>query len=85
MITIIFGPPRIGKTAFLVYQLNCAAFDFERNYAMQEAIKEKNENGFNLTLPEHCASANFDVQFQKMDYSERNVFILKMLLLLELT
>ena len=71
MITIIFGPPRIGKTAFLVYQLNCAAFDFERNYAMQEAIKEKNENGFNLTLPEHCASANFDVKFQKIGYSER--------------
>ena len=43
MISIIFGPPRIGKTAFLVYLLNCAAFDYERNYAMQEAIKEKNK------------------------------------------
>ena len=71
MITIIFGPPRIGKTAFLVHQLNLAAFDYERNRAMQRVIEEKNKNGFNLTVPTHSVSANFDVTFREYGYRER--------------
>ena len=71
MITIIFGPPRIGKTAFMVYQLNERAFDYERNLAMQETIFFKNQNGFNLTIPEHCVSANFDITFEQDGYSPR--------------
>lgn len=71
MITIIFGPPRIGKTAFLVHQLNLASFDYERNLAMQRAVEVKNANGFNLTIPQHCVSANFDVRFIKPGYNLR--------------
>lgn len=76
MITIIWGPPRIGKTAFLVYLLNVAAFDHARNREMQRAILEKNENGFNLTVPNYAVSANFDVEFRQMGYTRRkNRFI----------
>lgn len=71
MITIIFGPPRIGKTAFMVYKLNEACFDYERNRAMQRSLELKNQNGFNLTIPKHCVSANFDVTFAKQGYYKR--------------
>ena len=76
MITIIFGPPRIGKTAFMVHQLNIAAFDYERNRAMQKALEFKNANGFNLTIPKHCASANFDIRFRKPGYYPREARII---------
>lgn len=71
MITIIFGPPRIGKTAFMVYLLNLRAYDFERNRAMQRSIMKKNANGFKLTVPTHCASANFEITFRKNGYMPR--------------
>ncbi len=64
MIKIIFGPPRIGKTAFLTYLLWLAVFDKERNYLMQKALKEKNVNGFDLMIPEHCVSANYNITFR---------------------
>ena len=76
MITIIFGPPRIGKTAFMVYLLNKVAFDFERNRAMQRELEFKNANGFNLTIPKHCASANFEIEFRKMGYYPRKARII---------
>lgn len=76
MITIIFGPPRIGKTALMTFFLNEAAFNRERNYQMKEAIKFKNENGFNLSIPEHCVSANFDVTFRRQGYSPRKARII---------
>lgn len=72
MITIISGPPRIGKTAFMVFQLNELAFDINRNRAMQRAIAIKNENGFNLTIPEHCVSANFETTFRRVGHKERH-------------
>ncbi len=71
MITIIFGPPRIGKTAFLTNILNNACFDYERNSKMRDAIKESNKNGFNLSIPTHCVSANYDLKFIQQGYHER--------------
>lgn len=76
MITIIFGPPRIGKTAFMVYLLNLRAYDFERNRAMQRSIEQKNRNGFKLTVPEHCASANFEINFKHNGYRGRKARII---------
>ena len=76
MITIIFGPPRIGKTAFMVYLLNLRAFDFERNRTMRRELAFKNENGFNLSIPEHCVSANFDIKFRKEGYRPRKARII---------
>ena len=50
MITIIFAPPRTGKTCFMTHMLNMRAFDLERNRAMAKEIMRKNQNGFNLSI-----------------------------------
>lgn len=69
MITIIFAPPRTGKTCFMTHCLNLLAFDKERNSAMISEIMLKNQNGFDLTIPKHCVSANYDITFCKFGYS----------------
>ena len=71
MITIIFAPPRTGKTCFMTHMLNLHAFDRERNKSMAREIMRKNANGFNLTIPKHCVSANYDITFRKFGYSPR--------------
>ena len=69
MITIIFAPPRTGKTCFMTHLLNLHAFDRERTKSMIREIMRKNANGFNLTIPRHCVSANYDITFRKFGYS----------------
>ena len=77
MITIIFGPPRIGKTAFMVYMLNNIAYDNARNRAMQNVIMSKNTyDGFNLTIPEHCVAANFEIAFRKQGHLPRRARVI---------
>lgn len=71
MITIIFAPPRTGKTALMTFLLNEMAFDLERNSKMRKEILQKNENGFNLTIPKHCVSSNYDIGCRKFGYSKR--------------
>lgn len=71
MITIIFAPPRTGKTCFMTHCLNSYAFDKERNYLMRKEIQNKNANGFNLTIPKHCVASNYDVAFRRFGYSVR--------------
>ena len=71
MITIIFAPPRTGKTCFMTHMLNLHAFDRERNKSMAREIMRKNANGFNLTIPKHCVSSNYDITFRKYGYSPR--------------
>ena len=72
MITIIFAPPRTGKTCFMTHILNQYAFDVERNKLMQQEICNKKQNGFNkLTIPKHCVSANYNITFSKFRYSSR--------------
>lgn len=71
MITIIFGPPGVGKTVLLTHFANMAAFDRERIKNMQNEIKLKNANGFNLTIPKHPVAANYDIMFRKFGYSPR--------------
>ena len=41
MITIIFAPPRTGKTCFMTHQLNELAFERERIKLMEREIKQK--------------------------------------------
>ena len=72
MITIIFAPPRTGKTCFMTHCLNIYAFDKERNSLMRHEIINKNANGFNLTIPKHCVSSNYDIEFHKFGYSPRH-------------
>lgn len=70
-IYIIFAPPRTGKTCFLTHKLNEYAFDRDRNKAMRDELNHKNANGFNLSLPKHCVSSNYDICFRKYGYSPR--------------
>ena len=73
MITIIFAPPRTGKTCFLTHIANTAAFDRERNTAMRREILLKRQSGFGglQTIPPHCVSANYDIVMRKFGYSPR--------------
>jgi len=72
MITIIFAPPRTGKTCFMTYCLNELAFNRERNRNMTNEIKRKNKSGFELGIPKHCVSANYDISFRKFGYAPRH-------------
>ncbi len=71
MITIIFGPPRIGKTCFLAHTLNCYAYDRQRYNLMRNEILALNEGGFELSVPAHPVSANFSLEFRKFGCSRR--------------
>ena len=67
MITIIFAPPRTGKTCFMTHMGNMQAFNRERNKLMQKEILQKQQNGFKniKTIPIHCVSANYDITFKR--------------------
>ncbi len=73
MITIIFAPPRTGKTCFMTHTANTVAFDRQRTRAMQAEIFNKRQNGFAAiqTVPAHCVSANYDMTLRKFGYSPR--------------
>ena len=76
MITIIFAPPRTGKTSLMTHLLNESAYDRNRIRAMQSEIARKNDYGFNLTIPPHPVSANYDITFRKFRYpSKKNRII----------
>ena len=55
----------------MTHMLNLHAFDRERTKSMTREIMRKNANGFNLTIPKHCVSANYDITFRKFGYSPR--------------
>lgn len=71
MINIIFAPPRTGKTSYMTHCLNEYAYNYERYRAMNREIELKNVNGFKLTVPGCCVSANYDLMFRKFGYSRR--------------
>ncbi len=73
MITIIFAPPRTGKTCFMTHVARQTAFNRERNRSMAREIIRKQQNGFVSlrTVPTHCVSANYDMVFRKYRYSPR--------------
>lgn len=73
MITIIFAPPRTGKTCFMTHIACETAFDRRRNTAMQNELRQKIDNGFTAikTIPQHCVSANYDIILRKFRYRPR--------------
>lgn len=71
MITIIFAPPRTGKTCFMTHMLNTIAFDRNRTKMMAREIVRKNKNGFGLTIPKLCVSSNYAINFRKFGYRSR--------------
>ena len=72
-ITIIFAPPRTGKTCFMTHIARETCFDRNRNRSMQQDILLKQQNGFDglKTIPQHCISANYDMVLKKFGYSPR--------------
>lgn len=73
MITVIFAPPRTGKTVLMTHIANGYAFDRVRNTQMRREILRKRASGFMSldTIPTHCVSANYDMSFHKFKYSVR--------------
>ena len=71
MITIIFGKTGSGKTALLTHSLTMAMFDRERFRTMRRMIEDKNDSGFNLTVPKHCGFSNYYVEGKQFGYSPR--------------
>ncbi len=73
MITVIFAPPRTGKTLYISSVARNVAFDRQRIRAMQSEILSKRASGFeNLqTIPQHCVSANYDLCLCKFGYRPR--------------
>ena len=71
MITIIFGAPGKGKTSLMTHLGVQEAFNEDRICAMQASIQALNENGFKLTVPEHCLASNYDIIAQKFWFDPR--------------
>ncbi len=73
MITVIFAPPRTGKTCFMTHVAREFAFDRERTRNMQNEIQLKQATGFSYleTIPPHCVSANYDMRLRKFGYCPR--------------
>ncbi len=71
MITILFAPPRTGKTCLLTHLLTKAAFNRERFLSMRREILLKNATGHNLSVPQHPVSANYDLKMRCFGYSPR--------------
>lgn len=51
-ITIIYGPPREGKTALMSHYGNLALYDDERGFETADELEAMNAGGFNYTVPE---------------------------------
>lgn len=72
-ITIVYAPPRTGKTVFLTHVATQLMFNRERNRLMQQEIYNKQQNGFTniKTIPEHCVSSNYDITGHKFRRTPR--------------
>ncbi len=71
MITIVFGPPGAGKTCLMTHLGVQECFNRERTYLMKQEILHKNSTGFNLSIPLHTLSSNYDIIAHKFGYSPR--------------
>ena len=55
----------------MTHCLNMIAFDRDRTRKMEREIIRKNNNGFSLTIPKHCVSSNYAINFRKFGYRLR--------------
>lgn len=70
-ITIIFAPPRTGKTALMTKLLTDLAFDNERIRACKKEIETLNNGGFNYSYPGYITACNYELEMHKYGYSPR--------------
>lgn len=68
---IIYGNPGVGKTSLLTKFAVDYMFDYARNRTMQRLVLNLNQNGFNLTVPEHCVFSNYYIKGKKYRASSR--------------
>lgn len=68
---ILFAPPGFGKTSLLTHMMNVICFDYERKRNMQKAVEKMLNAGFNVSMPLHCATTNYEVGFHQFMYSKR--------------
>jgi len=74
-ITIVFGAPRIGKTAFLAKIGADAMFDKARYLQTVSAVGKKQAGGFGVTVPpKHCVYVNFELIGRKWRYRPRRAW-----------
>ena len=71
MICIITGLNGHGKTSLMTWFGNEAIYDRERNRAMQREIMRYNNNGFDLSIPQHCVASSYTCNFKKLGRSKR--------------
>ena len=71
-ITIIFAPPRYGKTALMTKFLTDEAFNEERICNCKEEIKTLNKGGFKLSYPGYITACNYELESCKFGYTSRS-------------
>lgn len=76
MITIIYGPPRKGKTSYMTTLANKIAFDRSRTRVMQDEVMQMLENGFKVSIPEHCVFSNYPIRLKKFRYTDKQSYII---------
>lgn len=68
-VNIIFAPPRMGKTSFMVALLNHFTYDKIRRKQQRIEIDSFVQGGFVVGCPRCCTSSNFDVLYKSFRYS----------------
>lgn len=71
MITIIFAPPRTGKTALMSKFISDEMFNTERIRNCNTEIERLNKGGFNLSYPGYITATNYYLEGHKFRYSAR--------------
>ena len=61
MITLIVGPPGVGKTSLMTSFAVTEITNYEDIFCKQEYIKSLNDIGYGLTVPRHFVFSNYDV------------------------
>ncbi len=61
MITIITGPPGVGKTSLMTSFAVTEMTNYEDIFNKQDFIRSLNEIGYNKSIPEHFVFTNYDV------------------------
>ncbi|MGN0819024.1 MAG: hypothetical protein ACI4M6_01330 [Christensenellaceae bacterium] len=70
-ITIIFAPPRAGKTALMTKFLSDEMFNYERIKACRSEIARLNLSGFNYIYPDYVVASNYNIEAHKFGYTPR--------------
>lgn len=68
-VNIIFAPPRMGKTSFMVALLNHFTFDKLRRKQQRFAVNMLRLGSFTVVTPRCPTCSNFDIEYKKFRHS----------------